>query len=215
MVGLGVGTFAAYGEEGDYVKIYEINPQVLQLAEQYFFYLSECRERGADLQIGMGDARLSLEQELKRNENQQFDLLALDAFSSDAIPVHLITREAFDIYRQHLKPDGVIAVHISNRHFYLHPVVRGAAAHVGMKVKSVNCYIDDDDDARGTDELGSSNTWMLVTSNDELLDDPDIASQSDGEEPDIPPVLWTDDYSNIAGALRVLHEKVRKRETAP
>ena len=107
VIGLGTGTLAAYGRAGDYFRFYEINPLVLQLANTEFTYLKICKAR---LDVALGDARLSLEREPSEN----FDVIAVDAFSSDAIPVHLLTREAFVLYFRHLKPTGVLAVHVSN-----------------------------------------------------------------------------------------------------
>jgi len=107
VVGLGAGTVAAYAQAGDYVRMYEINPEVKRLATTRFTYLSNCLGR---VEVVLGDARLSLE----REPPQEFDLLVLDAFSSDAIPVHLLTREAFGLYERHLRPGGMIAAHISN-----------------------------------------------------------------------------------------------------
>ena len=122
VIGLGTGTTAAYGRLGDYIRYYEINPLVLELARKEFFFLADCK---AKLDVAMGDARLSLEQELKDGHPQNFDVLAVDAFSSDSIPVHLLTKEAMDLYFRHLRPDGILAVHISNRYLNLQPVLEG------------------------------------------------------------------------------------------
>ena len=130
-IGLGVGTVAAYARPGDLFRFYEINPEVLRLATQRFTYLADCR---GTCEVVLGDARLSLEAE---EPPQPFDLLVLDAFSGDAIPTHLLTREAFDVYRRHLAPDGAIAVHISNNYLNLAPVVRRLAEHCGMKTTHI------------------------------------------------------------------------------
>ncbi len=127
VVGLGTGTLAAYGRAGDTLRFYDINPLVVQIARDRFKYLSDCP---AHVDIVLGDARLSL----AREPSQQFDILVIDAFSGDAIPVHLLTREAFRIYWRHLKPDGVLAVHISNRYLNLAPVVMLAAKESGKPV---------------------------------------------------------------------------------
>jgi SAM-dependent methyltransferase len=124
VIGLGAGTIAAYGRAGDEFTFYEINPLVLQIAQQDFSFLRDSRAR---ITFELGDARLTLE----RLPQQKFDLLAVDAFSSDAIPVHLLTMEAFQLYFRHLRPDGILAVHISNRHLYLEPVVAAAAQKLG------------------------------------------------------------------------------------
>src|ERR1051326_6211762 len=118
VIGLGTGTLSAYGRAGDYYRFYEINPLVPGIARTLFTYLNDCP---AKVEIVMGDARLSLE----RQPDQQFDVLAVDAFSSDSIPVHLLTKEAMLLFYRHLKPDGILAVHISNRYLDLQPVLAG------------------------------------------------------------------------------------------
>src|SRR5213078_3014628 len=120
VLGLGCGTLAAYGRTGDTFRIYEINPLVLQLASAEFSFL---RDTPAKVETVLGDGRLSLE----REPSQQFDVLVMDAFSGDSVPVHLITREAFEIYFRHLKPGGILAVNITNRYLNLEPVMERAA----------------------------------------------------------------------------------------
>ena len=131
LVGLGVGSLASYARPGDRFSFYEINPVVLEMAEKHFTYLADARDREATIDVMMGDARLSLE----RQTPQKFDLLVLDAFSGDSVPVHLLTREAMDIYRRHVAADGVIAIHITNSYLNLFPVVRALAenAHLGWR----------------------------------------------------------------------------------
>src|SRR5439155_25500299 len=126
VVGLGVGTLASYSRPGDFICFYEINPLVKQMADNYFSYLKEAEGK---VDIVFGDARLSME----RQPPQQYDLLALDAFSGDAIPVHLLTDEAFRIYRRHLKTNGILAVHVTNRHLDLVPVVRNLGRRFGYE----------------------------------------------------------------------------------
>jgi SAM-dependent methyltransferase len=178
VIGLGTGTIAAYGRLGDLVHYYEINPVVLRLAHSQFSYLDDCR---CQTEVTMGDARLSLE----REDPQNFDVLAVDAFSSDSIPVHLLTKEAMQLYFRHLKPDGILAVHISNRYLDLQPVVRGEAQATGHIARLIDT---DDDDAQGV--FGA--TWVLVTSptpgfDSEILDNStEIQSKRSIR-------LWTDD----------------------
>lgn len=189
LVGLGTGSLAVYAKRGDYLRIYEINPAVKQLATTAFSYL---KESPAKIEVAMGDARLSME----REPPQQFDVLALDAFSSDAIPAHLLTREAFAIYQRHLKPDGVIAVHISNRHLNLEPVVLRLAEHF----KYQTALIDFTEDS----EMPwlYSCTWILVTNNQKLLQNSRIADAMSPPKTNHPPVrLWTDDYSALFQVL--------------
>lgn len=129
VVGLGTGTTAAFGEKGDYVRIYEINEEVRRIATSHFTFIKDTQAVGGKVDVIMGDARLSME----REEPQRFDVLALDAFSSDAIPVHLLTKEAVGIYGKHLAADGVLAVHISNRYLDLEPVVENLAKEFGYE----------------------------------------------------------------------------------
>ncbi len=195
LVGLGTGTLASYGSPGDTVRIYEINPQVRHLAETRFTYLATSLVR---VEVVMGDARLSMENELERHEPQQFDLLALDAFSSDAIPVHLLTKEAFALYLQHLQPDGIIAVHISNRYLNLEPVVANVAKQFGLGVVTI---ADDNED----DWWVYATTWMLVTRNPALFQIDDIrkAAMPSDEKAAAAVPLWTDDYASLWRILKL------------
>jgi len=184
LIGLGVGTLTAYSRPGEYVRIYEINPEVVRLAETRFTFLSHA---AAEVDIVMGDARLSME----REDPQEFDVLLLDAFNSDAIPVHLLTVEAFETYLTHLRLDGVLAVHISNRHLELKPVVARLAEHFGLEYVQI---INEEENARGV----FAADWMLLTSNLEFLAHPAIRSATVPDANDVTAVaLWTDDYVNI------------------
>jgi spermidine synthase len=187
LVGLGTGTLAAYARKGDYLRIYEINPAVETLAKEQFKYLDYCL--GAT-EVIMGDARLMMEQEVSQGKTQRFDLLALDAFSSDAIPVHLLTREAFATYLQHLKPNGVIAVHISNRYLDLRPVVEKLAEHFRMSVVSIS------DDSEPNWWVYAT-TWMLVTKNQELLANEALRDAADAPSSPRDFPLWTDDFASL------------------
>jgi hypothetical protein len=190
VVGLGVGTLAAYGRSGDYFCFYEINPAVKDVAERYFTFL---KESPAQIDVVLGDARLSLE----KQSSQQFDVLALDAFSSDAIPVHLLTKEAFAIYLHHLKPEGVIAVHISNHHLDLRPVVRNVAKHFHLEAALISYK------AAQHPWWWYPTDWMLLTKNKALLDRPPIRQVTSAEEGDQPRGrLWTDDYASLLTLLK-------------
>lgn len=190
VVGLGTGSLATYAQRGDTMRIYEINPQVERLATSYFSYLSNSPAR---IEVVLGDARLSLE----REPAQEFDLLALDAFSSDAIPVHLLTREAFEIYQRHMKPDGVILVHISNHFLNLEPVVMTLARQFQYKTALV-----DYDETQEEWWLYSS-TWVLLCRNPAVLDRPEIveAAKAPGTNTVRMP-LWTDDFASVARILK-------------
>ncbi len=187
LVGLGVGTLAAYGRKGDSLRIYEINPAIRDIAQEQFTFLGACP---AQIEVVMGDARLMLEHELAAGTPQRFDLLALDAFSSDAIPVHLLTREAFETYLDHLAPDGILAVHVSNRYLNLAPVVERLADHFSLAVAAVN-------DPGGDQWWVYGTTWMLLGRDAAFLERPAIAPMAD--LPIGPPrcELWTDDFASV------------------
>ena len=158
-IGLGVGTLATYGRPGDRIRFYELSPDVLRIARRYFTFLSGS---AAHVDVVMGDARLSLE----REPDQHFNLLVLDAFSGDSIPTHLLTDEAMNTYLRHLEPEGVIAVHISNNHLDLQPVVRALAEHHGLKWLLVPPAPLDP----ATGKLSS--IWMLLSASDAFLSRP-------------------------------------------
>jgi hypothetical protein len=190
-VGLGTGTLATYAKPGDVFRFYEINPDVVRMAKKHFTFLADCRGK---LDIVMGDARLSLESELKSGSPQKFDVLAVDAFSSDSIPTHLLTREAFEVYRQHLAPGGVIAVHVSNNFLRLAPVVRRLAEAFGMQASRI---YGEGDDSR----LLATNYWVLVTENKAFLK-AHPSDPLDWGEDNVPAPLWTDQYSNLYQILK-------------
>jgi len=187
VIGLGTGTLAAYGRAGDYFRFYEINPLVLRLAKTEFTFLKICKAR---LDVALGDARLSLEREPPEN----FDVLAVDAFSSDAIPVHLLTREAFVLYFRHLKADGVLAVHVSNKHLNLTPVVKLAAASLQKDARLVDTE-DEENDVFGS-------TWVLVTSSAGFFDRTLMRTAAVVVPLPRKMRMWTDDYSNLFQILK-------------
>ena len=187
VIGLGAGTIATYGSKGDVYRFYDINPAVIGIARRDFSFLSGSE---ATIDIALGDARLNLEREAP----QGFDLLAIDAFSSDAIPVHLITSEALAVYRRHVRPGGIIAFHVTNRYLDLIPVVRKLAEAQGLRA----VLVADD----GDDELGSRSDWVLLSDSNATLDAPKIDEVSEAIDlrPDLP--LWTDDFNNIVQVLK-------------
>ncbi|HYL09548.1 MAG TPA: fused MFS/spermidine synthase [Candidatus Acidoferrales bacterium] len=195
VVGLGIGTMAAYGRRGDKIRFYEINPRVIQLATDspYFTYVKDCL---AKVEMIRGDARISMTRELERGERQKFDVLAIDAFTGDAIPVHLLTREAFAVYLQHLAPGGILAIHISNRFLDLEPVARRAAEEFGLQ--SVLIVSEDND------PVTYESDWVLLSRDAEILHSPTIWEQSEDEEKPARRLrLWTDDYSNLFQVLKL------------
>ncbi len=185
VIGLGVGTVAAYGKPGDRFRFYEINPDVIDLAEHFFQYLPKCQ---AQVEVILGDARLSLEQE----SSQALDVLVVDAFSSDAIPVHLLTQEAFTIFWKHLRPDGILAVHISNRHLDLRPVVTAHANRGGISLLSVR--------SKGNSQRGTSDAlWCLLSREPTRLQS--FANRDSILPPEQREVLWTDDRNSLFDVL--------------
>lgn len=191
MVGLGVGTLAAYGRPGDVLRFYEINPDVLYEATTDFSYLSNSPAR---VEVILGDARLSLEREAP----QEYDLLALDAFSGDAIPTHLLTREALEIYLRHLAPKGVLAVHITNRHVNLAPVLYELAVHFRLYMTYVPYQATAD-----RPRWQYSAAWMLLTRDKSFLEQAAIqkAARQFPTKPG-PAGLWTDDRASLLKLLR-------------
>lgn len=187
VIGLGAGTLAAYGRAGDYYTFYDINPLVVRIAHEQFSFL---QDSPAHTEIVQGDARLSLE----RQAAQRFDVLAVDAFSGDSIPIHLLTREAFALYFRHLNPDGVLAVHISNRFLDLQPVVEAGAATFTKQALLI------ENDSKKSEGVYSS-TWVLIGNRNGLMADPAILQAGEELAGEDALQLWTDDYSSL---LRVL-----------
>ena len=185
VIGQGSSSLASYAEPGDIVRFYEIDPDVADISSEYFSYLSESR---GETDVVLGDARISMERELKDEAPQSYDVLAVDAFSGDGIPVHLLTREALVLYKQHLAEGGIVAIHISNLHFDLRPVVRALATDGKMNA----AWIED----WGEGFAEQSNDWVLLTLDDQLYKS--LARKAE-EWPEEEPreVLWTDDYANV------------------
>lgn len=187
LVGMGVGTLAAFAREGDTIRIYEINPEVRRLAESYFTYL---KESPAEIEIVMGDARLSME----REPPQEFDILFLDAFSGDAIPVHLLTVEAFELYLRHLKPSGVIALLIDTWHLNFEPVIRRLARYLDLESIKI-------DSPPGPNQDWGAR-WILLSRDEEFLMSQPLAEAATEYSGSIGHVrLWTDDYTSLLPLL--------------
>jgi phosphate starvation-inducible membrane PsiE len=188
VIGLGAGTIAAYGRLGDHIRFYEINPAVAPIARNVFTYI---RDSGAQVSIVEGDARTSLAAE----PPQGFNVLVVDAFSGDAIPLHLLTTQALALYRRHLAPGGIIAFHISNRHVDLEPPIALLAKSAGMRAAAITTPANDD-----RDEFTA--TWMLLCDNADFFAQPQVSRHA--HQPNQIPGLrpWTDDFSSL---LPVLH----------
>jgi hypothetical protein len=197
VIGLGVGTVAGYAQAGESYRFYDINPQVVNLSSEeqsQFTFLIDAQIRGAEVEIVLGDARLSMEQELNKGDKQNFDLLVLDAFSSDSIPVHLLTKESMRLYREHTHPEGVIAIHVSNKYLDLETVVRRLATEMNMMMVVVD---SDNGESLGEDWIYDC-TWILLSDNEEFIRQIEgsgyprtkLSSQEDSP-------LWTDEYTSI------------------
>jgi hypothetical protein len=187
VIGLGTGTLAVYGSKGDVYRFYEINPDVIATAKRDFTFLGDS---AATIEVQLGDARLSLE----REPSQQFDVLAIDAFSSDAIPVHLITAEALGIYRRHMKPGGVIAFHVTNRYLNLIPVVEALANVHRLPM----IHIVDD----GEGQIASRSDWLLLSDQRTSLNKTELTEASKQVEARPDWRLWTDDFNNLVQVLK-------------
>jgi hypothetical protein len=194
MCGLGTGTVAAYTQPGDTLRFYEIDPNVIALsrsAKPQFRYLADAKGK---VDIVLGDARVSLQRELEETGPRGFDVLAVDAFSGDAIPVHLLTKEAVALYMQHLKPDGVLALHISNRHIKLFPVVRAIAEALSLRWLLVDTTYPNDE------QIAWDSTWVLLAK-----DAATLAPYGKGDEPTQTEIVapFTDEFSNIMKLLKL------------
>jgi hypothetical protein len=194
VAGLGAGTLASWGELGDYFRYYEINPAIIRITTNSVGYFTYIRDSSANVEVVTGDARLSMERELAAGHPQNFDVLAIDAFSGDAVPVHLLAREAIATYLRQLKPDGVLALNISNRFLNLTPlaaqIARTFNLHGGIVIDRPSVSIYDDSD------------WVLLSRTDKVLGQPEIAQHLKSLDGQRRVRLWTDDYSNLFQLIR-------------
>jgi SAM-dependent methyltransferase len=189
VIGLGAGTLAAYGRSSDLYRFYDINPQVIAVAKSQFTFLADSDAR---IEIALGDARLNLEREAP----QKFDVLAVDAFSGDSIPVHLITKEALGTYLRHVKPDGIVAFHVSNRFLKLAPVVARLAKEHGAHALAVYEWGGEEGDRTQSD-------WVLVSRDPQALEAKEIEEvKPEALEDDASLRTWTDDYSNLVQIIK-------------
>lgn len=187
VVGLGVGTLAGYARKGDDYRFYEINPQVIDAAQKYFTFLSNSP---ASIEYVLGDARLQLEQE----PNQQFDVLVIDAFSGDSVPIHLLTKEAFTHYFRHLKSDGILALHITNRFLNLRPVVKTAANAFDQDIKVISF-------AASENKVGYRSEWALISKDKKAFRDIQLINAQEIEDSK-GFTLWRDDYSSLLSIIK-------------
>ncbi|MCX5661909.1 MAG: fused MFS/spermidine synthase [Planctomycetota bacterium] len=191
VIGMGAGTLATYAHPGDRYRFYEINPQVETLARARFHFLDQ---HPAEVSVVLGDARIMLEREWDRGENQRFDVLIVDAFTGDAVPIHLLTRECGQLYAQHLKPDGLLALHISNHFLDLEPVARGLAQSLGRPAQIIES--PGDAERHGTEP----SVWVVITNNPQFL--ATLGLRRPHTQPQDRTLLWTDDFSSLWQVLR-------------
>jgi hypothetical protein len=193
VIGMGVGTAAAWTGAGDRVVYYEIDPEVVALARAHFSYWDDAAARGATLDARVGDGRLLLERELAAGRPGAYDLLVVDAFSSDAIPMHLLTAECFALYLAHLASDGLLAVHVSNHYLEVSSAVRAQADATGLLAELLR-------DEGDLDNSVFPNEWVLVARPGASLDPETAAASWPAGHPSAPP--WTDDYSSLLPLLK-------------
>lgn len=188
VIGLGTGTMAAWGRPGDTFRFYEINPAVEGIARTWFSYLKDSK---AHVEVVLGDARVQLERELASGNTQPFDAIVVDAFSGDAIPMHLLTAECGEIYRRRLVPGGLLLLHISNQALNLEPVARGLAQYLGWDAAQ--------DISSGHEQTGESRAqWVIITSDREFLKRPEISRETSAWGlAAAHPILWTDDFASL------------------
>ncbi|MBV8210742.1 MAG: fused MFS/spermidine synthase [Burkholderiaceae bacterium] len=187
VIGLGTGTLSGYGRQGDMVRFYEIDPDVVAIAHREFTYLAQTP---AEVQIAIGDARLSLQRELAQGRAPRYDVLAVDAFSGDSIPVHLLTRQALQVYARCLSDSGIVAVHISNRFLDLKPVLANLAADLGLSARLVSDDPPEDAPAFRSD-------WVLLASREDAFHQPEFAGHAAPIAPDPRVGVWTDQFNNL------------------
>jgi len=192
IVGLGTGTLASYSQPQDDYVFYELNPDVATIAKQHFSYLSDSK---ATIDIRLGDARVTMQNELKSTGSQQYDALVIDAFSSDAIPVHLLTIEAFELYFKHLKKEGLLALHISNNHLDLLPLINAQAVKLNIPL---NHFI-----AASNSSAEQTTQWVVLTHNKNFINNHIVkikATYLNLKPEDTQ--IWTDKYSNLLSVIR-------------
>jgi hypothetical protein len=195
LVGMGAGTLAALGQSNDVFRFYEIDPDVYKLSSGKDPYFTFLKDSPARIEVVLGDARLSLEEEALRGDLQKFDVLVLDAFSSDAIPMHLLTREAFAVYQEHLRgPASVIAVHISNRTLDLGPVLAGIGRQFGLHALRVYALLPSGP--------FSESDWILLSRDPASLAGKEFAEHGEPFPAGTPPISWTDDYCDLFDVVR-------------
>jgi hypothetical protein len=200
-IGLGTGTLAAFAGEGDSISFYEIDPDMIDLASsgEWFTYVRDCQARGAECQMKLGDARITLENEKGAERRSRYHVLAVDAFSGDAVPMHLLTTDAFLLYLERITTaaldgeDGALAVNVSNRYLDLERVVYAAAEQLGIKAVLI-------ESAGESQRSINSADWMILSHNEALMRT--LAPFGTAENTSKPPVLWTDTRNSLFEVLK-------------
>ncbi|WP_426370528.1 spermidine synthase [Pseudocolwellia sp. HL-MZ7] len=190
LIGLGAGTLATYGRRGDSYTFYELNPNVERMARQYFTYIDNSK---ANVEVIIGDGRVTLQKELDNGDANAFDVLVVDAFSGDSVPAHLLTVEAFDLYFLHLKTSGVLAIHVSNSHLDLTALVKGLAVNRDYSA----LYFK----TEATDTEVTQTEWVIVTNNQSFIRNAKV-KRLQSEWPNDNELVWTDNYSNLLSVLK-------------
>ena len=190
-VGLGCGVLATYGRAGDHCDFIEINPHVIELAKQHFSFLDQS---AAEIECIAGDGRLVLE----RQQNEPYDVLVLDAFSSDSVPAHLLTREAMQLYQRRLKPDGVLVVHVTNRHLRLPPVVHRLADDAGWKSVLLTA-------TQNIQAHSLASQWIVIAAEQNPIWQSETLRNAPPPNPETwqTAPLWTDQYHNLLSVVRI------------
>jgi len=190
LVGLGAGTLATYGRKGDNYTFYELNPNVERMARQYFTYIENSK---ANVDVVIGDGRVTLQKLLDKGQVNNFDVLVIDAFSGDAVPAHLVTTQAFGLYFQHMKTDGILAIHVSNSHLDLTSLVKGLAKHSAYSA----LYFK----TKATKQEVTQTEWVIVTNNQAFMHNTKVKRLM-SEWPNNNELVWTDNYSNLLSVLK-------------
>ncbi|MEK7595010.1 MAG: hypothetical protein AAB443_00245 [Patescibacteria group bacterium] len=200
VLGLGAGSIARFCQNGDFLKFYEINPVMEYVSNKYFSFIKDCEAGNSKVEIKMGDGRKSLEEELVLGE-ENFDILVLDAFNDDAIPMHLLTSEAFTIYKKHLGSNGIIVAHISNRHLDLSPALKKVAEFIDFKFVYLESKVE-----TGIEGLPhiphTSGSWVLLTKDEDFISSAEI-KKAQGRKVIKDSSLFTDNFSNILSVIKL------------
>jgi spermidine synthase len=191
IIGLGAGVLASYARHGDKIDFYELNPAVKIFAYEYFDYLHTTL---GNIEIKLGDGRLSLTKELKQSGSNNLDLLVIDAFTSDSIPTHLLTQEAFALYWQHIRTNGLLVIHISNSHLDLKPVI----AAQGQTLGKTSLFFKTQ--SRSISHYASE--WLVMTENAAFIAE-EIRLKRATQLNNVETILWTDDFSSLITVLKI------------